>query len=217
MARRRTDNADSTVRRRRVYPLPNGEKVEIRSLGLNDYVMAREEALAGFKRQRIATWTKNLDLMQNVPAEQRHQLVQSAFERAEEITIEDLPQKQMHLPVRGKGGKFQRDGEGKLLTKVQTVEYAAWWMSETPEGRLFMTWLSIRRSKPDFTLEDADEIFREHMDELEAIADEVGEISGPQLGNSPAPEAEPTAEKTATETPEQKRQRRKNRRRRTGR
>lgn len=214
---RRSDNADSTVRRRKLYPLPNGEKVEIQSLGLSDYVAAREEALAQYKRQRIATWTRNLDLMQAMDPEQRQQLLTAAFERAEEITVENLPEKKMRLPVRAPGGKFRRDKAGQIVTAIQRVEFTAWWMSETPEGRLFMTWLSIKRSKPDFTLEDADEIFREHLEELEQIADQVGEISGPQLGNSQEPEAEPPAETEPMETARQRRKRRKKMRRQTGR
>lgn len=213
MGRRRTDNADSTVRRRKLYPLPNGEKVEIQSLGLSDYVAAREEALAQYKRNRIKTWTANVDLL---PKADRQAAMTAAFQRAEETTIEDLPEKEMELPVRGKGGGFVRDRDGEMLTKKSRVEYTAWWMSDTPEGRLFMTWLSIKRSKPDFTIEDADEIFREHMGELESIADEVGEISGPQLGNSPEPGAEPPAT-AETETAAEKRESRKRRRRRTGR
>jgi len=211
---RRTDNAESTVRRRKTYPLPNGEHVEIQSLGLQDYVQAREEALSQYKRQRIKTWTKNLDLMEQLDQQQRDRMLQSAFERAEEITLENLPTQKMRLPVRVQGGKFRRDKTGAVVTQIQEVEYTAWWMSETPEGRLFMTWLSIRRSKPDFTIDDADEIFREHVEELEQIADEVGEISGPQLGNSPAP-AE--TETTPAETPTEKQKRRKRRRRRPGR
>ena len=100
---------------------------------------------------------------------------------------------------------------GGLVTKKQTVDYTAWWMSETPEGRLFMTWLSIRRSDPTFTLEDADDIFREHMEELEMIADEVGEISSPELGNSAAP---PSLDGPTGAKPETARQRRKRRKRR---
>ena len=215
MGRRRSDNAQSVVRRRKLYKLPNGEQVEIRSLGLNDYVMAREESLAQHKRQRLATWTKNADLLTDVSPADRTAMLRDAFERAELLSIEDLPDKQMKLPVRLKNGRFARDAAGELITKLQDVEYTAWWMAETPEGQLFMTWLSIRRSKPEFTIEDADDIFRDHLQELERIADEVGEISGPNLGNSPEPGAEPPAE-TMTETAEEKRKRRKTRRR-TGR
>jgi hypothetical protein len=211
---RRRDHAETTVRRGKLYPLPNGEQVEIKSLGLNDYVQAREEALAQFKRQRIATWTRNADLLANVSEADRRALLRDAFERAEVLTVEDLPAKTMTLPFRtGKNGKFARDAAGGLITRQQAVEYTAWWMSETPEGRLYMTWLSVRRSKPDFTIEDADEIFRDHMEALEKIADDIGEISGPNLGNSSEPpDPAPAAEVTATETPEEKRKRRRQRR-----
>ena len=203
---RRSDNAQATVRRGKLYTLPNGKEVEIKSLGLTDYVQAREEALAQWKRERIKTWTANADLM---PDDDRPGMLRDAFERAELLTIEDLPAKRMKMPVRNKDtGKLKRDKRGEAIIQIQRVEYSAWWMSETPEGRLCMTWLSIRRSDPDFTIEDADEIFKEAQDELERIADDIGEISGGDLGNSPKP---PETEPEATET---KRQRRKRRRRR---
>ena len=215
MGRRRRDNAESAVKRKKLYPLPNGEKVEIGALGLKDYVQAREEALTQYRRTRIQAWTKNLDLLDDLTVAERQGIVQDAFARAE---VEDLPVKSMKLPIRGKGGRFLIKDEqtGELLTKTQEVEYTAWWMSDTPEGRLFMTWLSIRRAKPDFTLEQADEIFRNHVEELESIADAVGDISGPKLGNSSesTDAAEPSREK---ETPEEKRARRRRRKRRTGR
>lgn len=203
-----TDLAATTVRKRSVHTLPSGKQVEIRALGLNDYVQARGEALKRYKRQRIETYTENVDLL---PEDQRAGFIREAFERAEQFGQEELPSKEMTLPIRLPTGKFRRDKRGGLVTKKQTVDYTAWWMSETPEGRLFMTWLSIRRSDPTFTLEDADDIFREHMEELEMIADEVGEISSPELGNSAAP---PSLDGPTGAKPETARQRRKRRRRR---
>lgn len=207
----RPDYAETTVRRRKLYPLPNGKQVEIRALGLNDYVQAREEALAQFKRQRLQTWTRNVDLLPDDAGETKQQLLRDAFERAEQITIDSLPTKQMQLPVRLPSGQFRRDGRGQVVTELQTVDYTAWWMSDTPEGRLFMTWLSIRRSDPAFTMQDADEIFRDHFAELERIADEVGEISGGSLGNSSSPSPETGNSEQAT--PMTRRQQRKARRR----
>lgn len=208
-----TDNLDKTVRRKAKHTLPNGKEVEIHGLGLTDYVQAREQALKEFKRLRIETYTSNIDLLDLMDAEERKGMIRDAFERAELLTYDNLPAKEMLLPLRYRDGKFRRDKKtGELLTKTQRVEYTAWWMSETPEGRLFMTWLSIRRGDPDFTLADADEIFREHMEELESIADEVGEISQADLGNSSTPPEEDLP--VAGETKRQAKKRR--RRRRTG-
>jgi hypothetical protein len=207
MARSDNDHAKNTVQRRKLYPLPNGKQVEIRALGLRDYIQAREECLAQYKRERLKTYTANVDLLD---PEDRKRLLGEAFERVELITLEDLPARKMALPTRSKAGKIRRDADGEMVTKITAVEYTAWWMSETPEGRLFMTWLSIHKSDPDFTLEDADEIFRDAQEELEKIADDVGDLSGPQLGNSPGPSTDPTP---ATA----KREARKRRRRRIGR
>jgi hypothetical protein len=202
--------AEATVRRKKLYTLPNGRRVEIQSLGLSDYVQAREEALGQYKRARLQTWTKNIDLLGNLPESERRQLLQEAFERAENLAVEDLPEKTMRLPTRNAQGKFVRDQHGELLLQKQAVEYTAWWMSETPEGRLYMTWLSIHRADPTFTMDDADAVFRDHVDQLEKIADEVGEISGAQLGNSSAP---PETAGQPTETAQTRRERRKARRR----
>ena len=199
------DHAKNTVQRRKLYPLPNGKQVEIRALGLRDYIQAREEALAQYKRERLKTYTANADLLD---AKDRKQLLSDAFERVEILTLEDLPNKKMKMPVRSKSGKIKRDADGEIETKIQAVEYTAWWMSDTPEGRLFMTWLSIHKSDETFTLADADEIFQNAQEELENIADDVGELSGPQLGNSPSSPEDPATEK---------REARRRRRRRTGR
>jgi len=196
------DRAEATVRRRTVHKLPGGRTVEICALGLGDFIAARERALQQYKRTKIETWTANADLL---PDDQRTQWIREAFERAEALTVDDLPRRKMKLPARRADGAIIRDGRGEPVLRDAEVEYAAWWMSETAEGRLFMTYLSIRRGDPSFTLDAADELFINAMDELETTANLVGELSTPSLGNSSAP-AEPSR------TPGQRRAERRRRR-----
>jgi len=205
-----SDHLESTTRRRAVHKLKNGKSVEIHSLGLADYTAARDEALRRYKRQRLETYTGNADLVDD--PEIRRELMRDAFEKIEQISCEDLPSREMEMPVRDRQGQFVRDRHGNIQTKIEPVEYAAWWMSKTPEGQLFMTWLSMKRGDPSLTLDDADEVFRDAMEDLETIVDRVGEISEPTLaGNSPTSDAGPTT------TAEVKRKERRKRRRRTGR
>lgn len=180
------DRMEATVRRRATHRLPNGQTIEIHALGLSDYVAARDRALQQFKRAKIQTWTENVDLL---PAAQRETWIREAFERAEALTGDDLPMKRMQMPVRRNDGRIVKDGNGEPVLREREVEYAAWWMSETAEGRLYMTWLSIKRGNPAFTLDDADRLFIDAMDDLETAANLVGDISSPTLGNSEPPAA----------------------------
>lgn len=180
-----SDRMEATVRRRATHRLPNGRTIEIHALGLADYVAARDRALQQFKRAKIETWTGNADLL---PADQRERWIRDAFERAEALTIDDLPVKRMQMPLRRSDGRIIKDAKtGEPILREKEVEYAAWWMSETADGRLFMTWLSIRRGDPSFTLDDADRLFVDAMDELETAANLVGDVSTPTLGNSEPP------------------------------
>lgn len=179
---------EATVRRRATHTLPNGQRIEIHALGLSDYVAARDRALQQFKRAKIQTWTENADLL---PPDQRQTWIRDAFERAEALTIDDLPARTMKLPVRNSAGKIVKDKNGDPLLRETEVEYTVWWMSETADGRLYMTWLSIRRGDPSFTLDQADALFIDAMDSLETAAELVGDVSAPTLGNSEPPAQPP--------------------------
>ena len=179
-----SDRMESTVRRRATHRLPSGRTIEIHALGLGDFVAARDRALQQFKRQKIQTWTENVDLL---PVDKKERWIREAFERAEALSFDDLPQKRMKIPVRRSDGKIVKDKNGDPLLRETEVEYTAWWMAETVDGRLYMTWLSIHRGDPAFTLDDADALFIDAMDELETTANLVGDISSPTLGNSEAP------------------------------
>jgi len=207
------DHLESTTRRISSHTLSSGQKITLHGLGLQDYVAAREECLRQYRRSQISTWTSNVDLLGELSDQDRQALLRDAIERASAVTLEDLPKKIIDLPVMKNGQPVRDKTTGRITTQRREVEYTAWWMSETPEGRLFMTWLSMRRGDPELKLEDAEQLFNDAMNELETVADQVGEISTPQLGKSSAPAA--TGAQTETD-PTEKRRARKRRRRQTG-
>lgn len=181
------DNLQTAVRRIATHKLSTGKTVELYALSLSDYVAAREESLRRYRRERLEAWTQNYDLLDALGEDEKQKLLRDAFDRAERLTLVDLPKMSMRLPMRQKNGMVQRDKAGNIVTQVQKVEYAAWWMSETVEGRLFMTWLSMKHGDSSMTLEDAEQIYTDAMHELETVADMVGDISTPELGNLQPP------------------------------
>lgn len=173
------DGLQAATKRTVTVPMSTGETVTISTLTVQDFATAREQALQEFKRDRIKTWTNNLDLM---PESDRSQWMRDAFERAESLTYDDLPKREMLVPQYGRDGKLQRR-DGKPVMKLQRVEYALWWMSETFNGKLFMTWLAIKKTpgQEQFTLDDADALFMDALNDLESVAQTVGDISKVQL------------------------------------
>jgi hypothetical protein len=164
-----------------VHTLSTGKRIELGRLGLGDFEQCKEQCLHNWKRAQIKTWTKNLDLL---PEHMRDEEVRQAFLRAEQITIADLPEKETSIPKRGKDGKLLIDPDtGTWLLEKQTQPYEVWWTSSTPEGMLYASWLSMRRcqGQENITLDEADEMFRDNEEDLEAATQMVGELSESQL------------------------------------
>ena len=168
----------SVVRQRQVVEV-RGRKIELAALTLRDYVEVRNQALSDFKRQLIRTWTENIDLL---PAELRQKAITAAFEKAGTMTHEDMPAKQLQVPVRDASGKLQRLN-GKLVSQLRAVDYAMWWISETLEGKLFCAWLSMRacEGQEKITLDEASAIFTEATQELDEAANVVSNLSAPRV------------------------------------
>lgn len=81
------------------------------------------------------------------------------------------------------GGVKRAAGEAPAV-EVREVDYPIWWLSNTAKGRLFATWLSMRKTDAGLTLEDADALWAGAGEQaLESAANKVGEISTPTLGN----------------------------------
>lgn len=163
-------NLSAIVQRRRLVTLPDNTEVEVRALDLCDWAMLEDEAVNVHKRQLLETYTKNADLL---PDDMRKDVLLAAFKRAEDVRADNLPSVMVKVNIEGAG--------------IQEVPmgYAHYWLRNTMRGRLFAAWLSIRKSKPAWTLNEAAEFFAEKGGDkvLDQVADAVGEVSAPTLGN----------------------------------
>jgi hypothetical protein len=193
---------EAGVRRQRTVKLPDGTSIELGALTIGDFAQIREQACTEYKRNLIQTWTKNADLL---PPDQRMPAIERAFARAEELTPEDLPPRKVWLPkrendgsaVRHKGDRFFHQGakvwieKGGPVLEEQEVDYVTWWMSQTATGRLHASWLSMRHcpGQESMTYDQACDLLSKQSQTLASVADEIGDLSRPTLGNGDPAEA----------------------------
>ena len=194
------NGASSCVRTFRTIDIGN-RKISLGKLTFKDFATAKEQAAAEYKRSLIQTYTKNMDL---VPEDQKANCIAQAFEKAEQITADSLPPKQVWMPKRdqqsGKilkniGERYYHNEARKWIEKdsplifQQEIEYSGWWLAETNMGRMFATWLSISKcpGQEEMTLDDVAALFQDNEDELEEAANEVGKLSQQKLGNEQPP------------------------------
>ena len=200
-----SDAKSAAIRVEQRHTLKSGREILLGQLGLSDFTDGKHECLRQYKRQMIETWTANADIM---PDGQRDDWIRDAFIRAEKLQFEDLPTRKVSLPVVNPDtGKYSLDPEtgGWVMQEVDSP-YETWWISESPEGMLYAVWLSMRQcqGQQNFTLRDADELFRDALDDLQNAAQVVGSISESQLAkNSQAPEGTTGATAATQESDEQ--------------
>jgi hypothetical protein len=183
--------AQIPARRTGVFPLPGGGELVLCSFTYKDWQDAKAQAMKEYKRQRIKTWTENADLL---PIDMRENAIRDAFLKAEDITVDTLPRKNMKMPA--------KDDDGKDTLVDTEVDYVSWWLSETDEGKFFSLWLSARHAPGQETI-TIDEIVNRMMDNalaLEEAAQEVGRMSQSELAkNSASPDTGAPTETTKTE------------------
>jgi hypothetical protein len=181
-------SAQVSAQRMGVYPLPDGTELVLCSFNYGDWQHVKREALASYKRARIKTWTDNVDLM---PEDMRQEAIREAFRRAENITVDTLPTKQVKVP--DESGELQQD----------EMDYVSWWLSETDDGKFFALWLSARHApgQEQITRDEIVNKLHAHPLDLEMAAQEVGKMSQSELAkNSSSPETgpQPTREQVPT-------------------
>ena len=169
---------ERVVRRIGTHTMSNGKEIVLCALSLKDFVAARDKCLSEFKRRQLLTWTENVDLL---PEDERQGYLREAFARVEQLTVDQLPKQTVV-------------DEGIPMT----LDYASWWMSDTAEGKLFTTWLSMRKAQGQekLTLDDIDNIFMDAQQDLDNASKTVGDLSAAKLGNSEAPETTRERRKT---------------------
>lgn len=193
------------ARRVATFKTPNGKEVVLCSLVLGDFASACEQALQEYRRDKIKAWTANADLM---PESERTRWIREAFEKAEKITVEDLPKKAIEVADLDKDGNFQHDEDGEIKTKMKKGHhYVEWWMSQTVSGKLYSVWLSMRRApgQEKVTLEEADELFTAGLESganaLEEAAQLVGDLSRSELAKNSQTPQEAGTENTKEASP----------------
>lgn len=178
-----------------------GDKnVAIGKLVFDDYASAKEQAADEYKRNLILTYTKNQDLL---PDNMKATAIQEAFLRAEQITADSLPPKMIWYPKRDpNNGKvvlnteerfFHKEsrqwiGKGAPLLEQIEVEYSGWWMSNTNSGKIFASWLAMKKcpGQTDWTLNDVMGMLQDDSI-IEEAATAVGKLSEQKLGNASPP------------------------------
>jgi hypothetical protein len=182
-----TKNLRAVTQRSRVFELADGTTLELRPLTMRDFGTLEEEAVQAAKSDLIATWARNLE---HLPEAMRDAKLLEAFERAEKINAEGMPDREIDVPLRDPATrKVLRDKDtGKALSTKKQIPYAQYWMANTIKGRLTAVWLSARRADPNVTQDQLSEIFQRLGEEsLDEAADAVGDLTQSQLGNEEAP------------------------------
>lgn len=186
-----------SAKRSRQLPTPDGGHVEMRPLVLSDWATIEEEAVQYAKRELIQTYSRNADLL---PEPIRERTIMDVFRKAESMRIDNLPTVRVMVPLFNADDTpmlemvEQADGTMKpvQVTQPMDLSYGHYWVTKTMAGDLCSTWLSMRKSKPGLTQDEAAEIFSSFRDSeslLKEAADVVAELSRPSLGNGqPRPE-----------------------------
>ena len=164
--------------------LNKGKTVRFSQLDVQDFIEIQREALKVFKRRFIETYTDNLDLF---PEDKKEGVLLQAMAEAREIDVADLPSRTMKMPMYKLNDKKQRvliTRNGQPIMQEKQVDYAMHWMSDTPEGKLHVAWLSLKKvpGQESMTIRDADALFLDSQADLEEAAQMVGNMSGPQIG-----------------------------------
>ena len=195
------------VRRRQVVEFKD-RKFELAALTLRDLNEVRQQALDAYRREYV----RGYEVAYETAAEEdRKQHLDAARSRAAQMTVEELPDKMIRLPKRAKDGKVVLDDGGNPVIEQRLAEYGFWWGSETIEGKIFSTWLSMRacEGQEGMTLGEVDILFTQDLENyLDEAADAVVELSN----STQAPD--PNRESRRAEVREARRRKREERRRR---
>lgn len=201
---------DAAFKQQQTFKLKSGTTLVLSQLGMQDFVTLRQMALKDYRREKITAVTDNIEF---IPEDNRDAAIQDVIRRAEEVTTSNLPKQEINWPLRDEKGRLLINDDGITpRTREVTVPYEIWWLSETPEGKLHAAWLSIRavQGQEKTTIDEVDELFRDAMDELEQVANVVGEMSGPKIGD-------PRSKKQERRLARERRRKRREKKRRTGR
>lgn len=168
---------EKIVRRRQVFTV-GGRRFELAALTVRDYVEARQQALDAYRREQAHAWEVASEILSD---EDRRACIVDAVKWAANIAVDQLPEKTVKIPKRGPDGQPVMGEDGEAILDERAVEYGIWWASETIEGKVFCTWLSMRacQGQEDMTLDDVAVLFTDSLEELAQAADTVVDLSTP--------------------------------------
>ncbi len=161
-------------------------------LVLRDVGTIENECLRRYKKTYMQSV---IDCLEFIPAGEQQKKREDAWEKMLRLTNEDLPQQTALLVVPLPNGTFKRDADGKLVQERKKVKYEEWWVTQTSEGKAFSMWLSLRKEpgQEDITLEYLESLAIADPNKFDELADIVGELTKPSLGNESSSEPEQKA------------------------
>lgn len=157
-----------------------GQTLELWQQDFGDYGTMCREALEYWKTGYIRTYAENAKVL---PESQQMPIIREAFDKAAEMTYDQLPPKVVKIPVPdGKGG-FVKDARGEAVARTESVDYVRWWMATTPEGQAQFILLSMRKSpaQSGISLNVVNLMFRESLEDMLTCVQKIGELSEPQI------------------------------------
>jgi len=161
-----------------------GQTLELWQQDYGDFATMCREALEYWKSGYIRTFAENAKFL---PENQQLAVVREAFEKAAEMSYDQLPLKDVRTPVPDGRGGFVKDEQGQAITRAQRVDYMRWWMAATPEGQTQFVLLSLRKSpaQGNIALDTVSLMFRESLEDMLACVQKIGELSEPQILKNP--------------------------------
>lgn len=157
-----------------------GQTLELWQQDFGDFGSMCREALEYWKSGYIRTYAENAKVLRE---DQQMPIIREAFDKAAEMTYDQLPSKVVKIPVPdGKGG-FIKDARGEAITRTESVDYVHWWMATTPEGQAQFILLSMRKSpaQGSISLDVVNLMFCESQEDMLACVQRIGELSEPQI------------------------------------
>jgi hypothetical protein len=157
-----------------------GQTLELWQQDFGDFGSMCREALEYWKSGYIRTYAENAKFM---PENQQLAIVREAFDKAAEMTYDQLPSKVVKIPVPDGNGGFLKDARGEAVARTESVDYVRWWMATTPEGQAQFILLSMRKSpaQSSISLDTVNLMFRESMEDMLVCVEKIGQLSEPQI------------------------------------
>ena len=150
----------------------DGKTYILSPLTLKDWGQIDRECLETYRKNYIKTYKDNLS---EIPVELQTTLIRETIEKAARMTTADLPKQNVNVPV-FKSGRLVVDDAGQPTFKTLLLPYATWWASETFEGKLYTSWLSVKKQHKEVSIDQWDELMMKAVESDSSKIDEAAEL-----------------------------------------